>query len=55
MQDSAPIRLTFLAGDGWDERNVTAALKNMGWHEDGEVAICEGCIEKGLDKEVSDA
>ncbi len=40
------VRLTPTAGHAWDERNVEARLKAIGWWGNGTTHYCEDCREK---------
>ena len=45
LQDTDPLTLTSLAGTAWDERNITAVLKRMGWREKDDTHTCDACLE----------
>lgn len=37
--------MTSLAGGGWDDRNLAAAMKRDGWVQRDGRDICSGCID----------
>lgn len=40
------IQICAIAGGGWDERNVDAHLRDLGWFLEGGNDICPDCLER---------
>lgn len=40
------IQLEAIACHGWDERNVDAALKRLGWKKEDGQWLCPNCVEE---------